>query len=518
MSALRQLGEVKMQRMNVRPRVLLVLLMALGLTLGSVGAPVAATEGGSGDDVGTVRAQTLGTIDYKASLLTDLKNSTDNADRKVVYDQGIAELAGLRERAVVEGSIDQLRAMDAEAHDIYHSTKNRASEVGQTEEERIAEVRKATLDTINYKLEIFRNKKSKTDNPVHQEIYAWAVGQLEALKVAAEGSSDIGALKEMKAQAHEIYNNAKARIAEAGGDDGKAEETKKEEPEKTEAEEAAEALAKARRSTQSLIEYKVSLFTRAAEAAKNPVVARVYADAAKEIAELAAEEKTAGTIAALRDIDAKVMEIYDSTKAAVSESHGKPEWQPSEVVKVHIDSVGGGVKRLVEEAASTSEKSPETAKAVENAGAKVLEQIEEVRGAAETGNKLDGKWAEMDKALHNFRKTLGAHVVAVTGGPDCVNGWHLPGEHEPQATGEGCLRRVGQPSEQASPRPPAGGCFAFGRASRHGLAATRDGHGKYHSTVISTGEQGASDEDRCVGWRREDGCDFCRRPRRESAR
>ena len=426
MSTLCQIGEVKMQRMNARPRILLVLLMALGLTLGSVVAPVAATEGDSGEDLETVRGQTLGTIDYKTSLLTDLKNGTDNADRKAVYDGGIAELAGLRERAAVEGDVGQLRAMDAEAHDIYHSTKSRASAVGQTEEEKIAEVRKAALDTINYKLGIFVDKKSNTDNPVHKEIYASAVSQLEALRAAAEGSSDIAALKDMKAQAHEIYNITRAKIAEAGGE-GKGEETKKEEPEKTEAEKAAEALAKARRSTQNLIEYKVSLFTRAAEAAKNPVVAGAYTDAAKEIAALAAEAKDAKDVSALRDIEAKVMEIYESTKAAVAESHGKPEWQPSEAVKVHIDSVGGGVKRLVDETASTSEKSPETAKAVEKAGAKVFEEIEEVRGAAETGKKLDGKWAEMDQALHNFRRALAAHVVAVTGGPDCVNGWHLPG-------------------------------------------------------------------------------------------
>jgi hypothetical protein len=426
MSALRQIGEVKMQRMNVRPRVLLVLLMALGLMLGSVGA-VTATEGGSGDDLETVRSQTLGTIDYKVSLLTDLKNGTDNGDRKAAYDQGIAELAALRERAVVEGDIDQLRAMDAEAHDIYHATKSRASTVGQTEEEKIAEVRRAALETIVYKLGIFRDKQSKTDNPVHREIYAWAVGQLEALKVAAEGSSDIGALKEMKAQAHEIYNTTKAKIAEAGGGDGKAEEPKKEEPEKTEAEKAAEALAKARRSTQALIEYKVALFKRAAEAAKNLVVAGTYADAAERIAELAAEAKAAGSIAALRAVDAKVVEIYESTKAAVAESHGKPEWQPSESVKVHVDSVSGDVKRLVDEATSAAGKSPDTAEAVAKAGDKVFEEIEEVREAAETGNKLDGKWADMDKALHNFRKALTAHVVAVTGGPDCVNGWHLPG-------------------------------------------------------------------------------------------
>jgi hypothetical protein len=121
------------------------------------------------------------------------------------------------------------------------------------------------------------------------------------------------------------------------------------------------------------------------------------------------------------------MEIYESTKAAVSESHDKPEWQPSETLKVHIDSIGGDVKRLVDEAALTSEKSPDTAKAVAKAGSKVLEEIEDVRGAAETGNKLDGTWADLDQAVHNFRKALAEHVVAVTGGPGCMNGWHLPG-------------------------------------------------------------------------------------------
>ena len=425
MSALRQLGEVKMQRTCARPRLLLVLLMALGLTLGSVAAPVAATDGGSGDDLEAVRGQTLATIDYKVGLLTDLKNGTDNADRMFVYDEGIGELGALRGQAAVEVSIDQLRVMDATAHEIYHSTKERAAAVGQTEGEKIAEARKATLDAITYKLGIFVDKKSKTDNSTHREIYAWAIGQLKALKAAAEGSSDIGALNEMKAQAHEIYNTTKAKIAEAGGDKG--EETKKEEPEKTEAEKAAEALAKARRSTQSLIEYKVSLFTHAAEAAKNPVVASAYTDAARRIRELAEAAKAATTVAALREIDAKVMEIYESTKAAVSESHDKPEWQPSEAMKAHVDSVGGDVKRLVGEAASTSEKSPETAQAVAKAGSKVLEEIEDVRGAAETGNDLDDKWSNLDQAIHNFRRALAEHVVSVTGGPDCMNGWHLPG-------------------------------------------------------------------------------------------
>ena len=50
-----------------------------------------------------------------------------------------------------------------------------------------------------------------------------------------------------------------------------------------------------------------------------------------------------------------------------------------------------------------------------------------MQAAAETGNKLDGSWADLKKAVHTYRKALADHVVAVTGGPGCMNGWHLPG-------------------------------------------------------------------------------------------
>ena len=36
-------------------------------------------------------------------------------------------------------------------------------------------------------------------------------------------------------------------------------------------------------------------------------------------------------------------------------------------------------------------------------------------------------WAELKKSIHTYRKALADHVVAVTGGPGYVNGWHLPG-------------------------------------------------------------------------------------------
>ena len=57
MRALRQYGEVKMQHAITRFRVPLVLLMAVGLVLGSLAAPAAATEG-VGEDIDSVRAQT----------------------------------------------------------------------------------------------------------------------------------------------------------------------------------------------------------------------------------------------------------------------------------------------------------------------------------------------------------------------------------------------------------------------------------------------------------------------------
>ncbi len=416
-----------MQHAITRPRVWLVLAMTAGLILGSLAAPAVATEGG-GDDVDSVRAQTLNTIDYKTGLLTDLKNGTDNADRKAEYDKGVSQLASLRDDAAGSDSIDALRSMDAQAHEIYHSTKARAAAVGQSDDEKVAEMRKAALDTINYKLGIFREAKAKTDNAAHRDIYAAAVSDLEALKAAAEKSDDIGALREMKAQAHKIYDRTKAQIAEKAGDEGdkKKEVEEPKEKAKTKAEIEAEALAKAKRSTLRLIEHKLAIFTHAAEAAKNPIVATVYVDAAKQIAGLVDEAKEAGSVGALREVDEKVMKIYDDTKAAVSESHGKPEWQPSEAMIAHVTRISGVVDRLDEFVKSTADESPDTAKAVARAADKVRTEIKDVQAAAETGNKLDGSWSDLKKAIHTYRKALADHVVAVTGGPGCVNGWHLP--------------------------------------------------------------------------------------------
>ena len=127
-----------------RTRVILVLLMALALVVGSLAAPAAATSSDDGnDDLETVRAQTLNTIDYKIGLLTDLKNGTDNDDRKAVYDGGIARLRELRGSADVSGSVEDLRAMDAHAHTIYHETKAQAATVGQTDEEKVAGERRS---------------------------------------------------------------------------------------------------------------------------------------------------------------------------------------------------------------------------------------------------------------------------------------------------------------------------------------------------------------------------------------
>ena len=422
--------EAPMTYVAARTRVFLVLLMALGLVLGSLAAPAAATsdEGGD-DDLDTVRSQTLNTIDYKIGLLSDLKNGTDNADRKDVYDGGIVRLRELRGSAEASDSIEDLRVMDARAHTIYHETKAEAATVGQTDEEKVSAARKAALDTINYKLGYFRDAKVKTDNPAHQEIYGGAVRELEKLKAAAEASSDVEHLLGLKAQAHEIYNATKRAIAESG--DTVKEDPPKEDPpkvvEKTEAEKAAEALAQARRSTMRLIEYKVSIFTRAAETAKNPAVAGLYAEAAAAVFTLADDAKAAKTVKALRSVDARVMEIYEATKQAVADTHSQPDWQPSESVVGHVRALGTVIDRLVGVAETTADQSPETARAVAKTGDKVTAAIDRVATAADTGKQLDDRWKELKVSVHEFRKAFAAHVVAITGAPDCVNGWHLPG-------------------------------------------------------------------------------------------
>jgi len=417
--------EAPMTYATARTRVILVLLMALGLVVGSLAAPAAATSDESDSwDLETVRAQTLNTIDYKIGLLSSLKGETDNADRKQVYDDGIARLRDLRGSAEASSSIEDLRVMDAQAHTIYHETKNRAASVGQSEEEKISEARKAARDTINYKLGYFRDASTKTDNPAHQKIYGGAIAGLETLKAAAEASGDVEQLKALKSEAHKIYDATKRAIAESG-------ETLKEDPPKkdvkTEAEKAAEALAATRRSTLRLVEYKVSIFTHAAETAKNPAVAGLYVEAAASVFALTDDAKAAKSIQALRSIDAQVMEIYEATKQAVADTHDQPEWQPSESVVKYVQALGAAIDRLVEAAEATADEGPETAKAVAKAGAAVASAIGGVEKAAETGKRLDDRWDDLKTSLYEFRKALAAHLVATTGAPTCINGWHLPG-------------------------------------------------------------------------------------------
>ncbi|MEA3501670.1 MAG: hypothetical protein U9R47_02750 [Actinomycetota bacterium] len=405
-----------------RSRVPLVLLMALGLVLGSMAAPVAATSDGDGAALEIVRAQTLNTIDYKTGLLTDLKAGTDKPEAKAIYDEGLAELRELRSRAEASDSVDDLRAMDDKAHSVYHSTKDRASKAGKTDAELLEDARRDTLGTIDYKLGHFRDKNAATDNPEHQAIYAEAVGQLEALRPRAEASTSVDELHALKSEAHAIYSATKKKIEEAG--DKKVEE---EVVHKTEAEKAAEALANARSSTLRLIEYKVSLLTHAAEAAKNPRVAGVYADAADAVSALTVAAKVAKTTKALRAIDAQVMEIYEASKKEVADAHDQPDWQPSESVITHIRALGSAVDRLIGSVETTADQSPETAKAVAKAGAKVSKAIEGVEKAAETGKHLDSRWEDLRQAMNGFRRALAAHIVATTGAPAYVNGWNFPG-------------------------------------------------------------------------------------------
>ena len=93
----------------------------------------------------------------------------------------------------------------------------------------------------------------------------------------------------------------------------------------------------------------------------------------------------------------------------------------------HVAGISAVVDRLDAFAKSTADRSPETAAAVTRVGEKVRAEIEGVKAAAETGNKLDATWADLKKAVYSYRNALAGHVVTVPGGPGCMNGWHLPG-------------------------------------------------------------------------------------------
>ncbi|HSJ70251.1 MAG TPA: hypothetical protein VLA29_01220 [Acidimicrobiia bacterium] len=402
-----------------RSRILVVLITALLMLATVTVFPARATSGG--DDIESVRAGVAATFTYKINLLSDRQSQTDNADRKAVYSAGIAELASVRDSDVASAtSVDALWALDKRAHDIYHATVAAADKVGVTPAEELARAKSKAVGTIEGKVGALVKWIEGCDDPGAIAIVEGGIAELRALLPQVDAAQSPEAAYALKDEAHAIY---KRTMNAAEGT--KTEAPPKEDP-KTEAEKAAEALAKARRSTLDLITAKVATLSSAAEAEKVPAVVEIFTVAASDIEALRGAATNASSVKELDGIKAQVVDIYESAKEAAMAVRDGSESGPEDTLKEYLDRVVVYVTTTIEAAAPTRERSPETFDALVDAKLVVLQQVERVSAVAESGKGLDARWGDLNDSLRDFRLALLRHYIAL-GEPMVIGGIQIPG-------------------------------------------------------------------------------------------
>jgi hypothetical protein len=413
--------------MGTRPinasRTHIVLMITLLMAAIMAATPAMATVGG--DDIEAVRSEVAGTFTYKIGLLADLKDQTDNADRKAVYQAGIGELTSLRDGDVAtEDDIGALWALKDRAHSIYGETKAAADQVGKTPSEELAEAKAKATSTIEYKMQLLRKWIEGCDDAEAQRIVNSGLAQLEGLfaEVAAAGTAD--AAYALKDRAHQIYHTTMDAAEAAKGDEPKAEDPPKE---KTKAEKAAEELAAQRRTTLNLIARKTAILASAATAAKIPAVVDVYTGAAAAVEALGAEAKAASSASALKALEKTALDLYEAAKAdAMAIREGSEDDSPVETIAGYLDSIVNYVSSTTRAAERTSDQSPDTFDELADAKKDVMASVDAVRSVADSGNRLDDRWDDLNGALRSFRRAVLRHYIAL-GEPMMIAGLQIPG-------------------------------------------------------------------------------------------
>ncbi len=406
-------------------RAFIILILTMAMLAVTALAPVNAGEGseGVGDDLESVRASVMETYNYKIGLLTELKNGTENEDKRAVYAEGIGELVGLRDsRVVTEDSIDALWNLKDQAHAIYNETKSRAGEVGETDAERLQTAKNKAADTVEYKIGLLKSWIEGCDDPLAREIVENGINQLKALFAEIETAETADAAYALKDKAHSIYRSTmeKAEAAKDGKDT------------RSDEEKAADELKAARWSTLSLIERKAAILSAAAESARNQVVAAIFAAAAEEVEELEDAARSARSIAALKEINGQVVAIYHAARDAVAELRGEDETDdrekdPAREIEARLGQIADWVDHLTEIAAATAEESPDTYEAVVAANEKVHKAIAAVGEVTESGRRLHDRWQDLSYALKTFKRAFIAHYVSMADGPASYGSLHIPG-------------------------------------------------------------------------------------------
>jgi hypothetical protein len=414
-------------------RAIIVAILALALTVATAAVPAQATSGG--DDLEDVRHTVIETFNYKINLISGEMSETDNAAKDAIFAAAISLLTAIRDGEVATADIiDALWALKDHAHSIYHGAIDEAADAGSTPEEQLAEAKQAVHGTIENKINKLTNWIAGCTNPTAQAIVADGIAQLQALFSQLEAVDTEDAAWAIKDTAYAIYRTTNDAAEAAKGDDGETEEPKGEEPEEepkdegpTEEEKAAEALATARRNTQSLITRRASILRSASAAAQIPAVINIYADGADAIDVLSPEAKSAKSIDALGAINGRVKEIFEGAKAAASEHDDKGEGDPTtDTLNAYLQRIVDYVTSTTAAAAPTQQDSPDTFDALKAAKVTVLKNVAGVRGVAQSGNRLGDRWDDLNESLRSFRLALVRHYLAL-GNPTVIDGINIPG-------------------------------------------------------------------------------------------
>lgn len=412
-------GTVLTRSDRVAVRAMLVVLLAIAVLATTAFVPADATSGG--DDVESVRATVTQKYTHKINALTELKGQTDNAARKEIYQGGINELTSVRDTQVAtEDDIEALWALKEHAHTIYNQTVAAAEAVPTSPAEQLAKAKKKANETISYKIDLLEKWIAGCDDPGAVAEVASGIAQLKALYGAVEGADTADDAYAVKDKAHQIYHATIDRAEKAKGEA----EVEEKPPVKTEAEKAAEALARARRNALSVIERKTAVLASAAKAAKVPAVVDVYSNAADEVAGLEDDARAATTVAALGEIEAKAVAVYEGAKAdaeALLADHG-----PETTLDNYLEHTVDYVTFVTQSAEDTAAASPETFAALVDAKNAVLQAVDAVGEVTETGNRLDARWEDLHDALRDFRRALIRHYIAL-GVPALIGNVHIPG-------------------------------------------------------------------------------------------
>jgi len=401
-------------------RVMLILTTTVALLAAMAFTPARATDGGT-DDLEALRAEVVGTFNYKISLLNDKKSGTDNPDRLAVYDAGIAQLASVRDSEVPAATtVDDLRTLDDLAHTIYHETVAAAEAVPLSPAEELAKAKDLAWSTIAGNIDKLRQWIEGCDDAQAIAVVASGIAELESLYPLVEAAQSSDDAYAVKYRAKDIYS----RTIEA------AEATKgEEEPqpeEKTPAEKAAEALLKARRATLALINEKVALHTAAAEAEQVPAIVKVFHIAADDIAALRDSAEAAKNKDELADIETRVLGIYEAAKEAAMAIRNSKGGDPAETLADYLERVASYVTTTTEIAAPTKDQSTETFADLAAARDEVLKRVDRVAAAVESGDDIGERWEQLNGALREFRLALIRHYIAL-GEPITINGIQIPG-------------------------------------------------------------------------------------------